>query len=103
MGSAATWNVGRIPKEKTPTLSGDVEVNLGGGEGGGGDGSGGGGAGGGAAHPSELCLSALAEFHVAGLPLSGLRVRELRVSHVEYKPYKGVRYVARAGDFYVRF
>ena len=102
MGSAATWNVGRIPKEKTPTLSGEVEVNLGSGEGGGGAADGGC-ADGGAAHPSELCLSALAEFHVAGLPLSGLRVRELRVSHVEYKPYKGVRYVARAGDFYVRF
>ncbi len=83
--SRCTWRIGKLPKDRTPSLDGTVDVRAGG------------------RPPHELLLSALADFTIPGWSASGLRVQELRVDREEYKPYKGVRFVTKAGSFHVRF
>ena len=83
--SRCTWRIGKLPKDRTPLLDGIVNVKLG------------------SRPPHELLLSALADFTIPGLSVSGLRVQELRVDREDYKPYKGVRFVTKAGCFHIRF
>ncbi|KAJ1726570.1 hypothetical protein LPJ61_005097 [Coemansia biformis] len=47
--------------------------------------------------------AAFVDFEVAGYSASSIKVDALRLLRESYKPYKGVRYVTRAGSFQVRF
>ncbi|EFA81282.1 hypothetical protein PPL_05261 [Heterostelium album PN500] len=76
------WNIGKIPKEKTPMLSGNVVLAAG--------------------QPlPEANPSIMVQFKIAMFTISGLGVDSLACSE-KYKPFKGVRSVTRAGKFQVR-
>jgi len=98
------WIIGKLPKEKTPILEGSVtlsgsappaSVNT-------------------ASSPSSasqggvLATSSDAapvvqvEFKITQFSASGLKVDSLAVHNENYKPYKGVRAVTKAGKFHVR-
>ena len=94
-----TWEVGRIPKDHAPILSGILQLDRARereGEGGG--------------TPREasssvvwdeaLCIEA--SFKVTGASVSGLAVDSLHLVNEQYKLYKGVRYSTTAGRFVVR-
>jgi len=44
----------------------------------------------------------MVDFKMAQLAVSGLRVNRLDVYGEKYKPFKGIKYVTRAGKFQVR-
>jgi hypothetical protein len=83
---------GKLPKDKTPRLTGGVTLQ---------DIPTGGGAGGGGADTSALVDIAVG-FKVPMFVASGIRVADLGITGEKYKPYKGVRSVTRAGRFHVR-
>ena len=77
------WTIGRIPKERLPTLNGTVTLGPG-------------------RSARELSLSLFVSFKVNMYSSSGLKVASLRVENEEHQPYKGVRSITRAGRFEVR-
>ena len=81
--SEVSWQIGRIPKEKLPILSGTVTLGLG-------------------RAASELSISMFVAFKVVRYSCSGLKVASMRVENEEYQPYKGVRSITQAGRFEVR-
>jgi len=44
----------------------------------------------------------MVDFKMGQLAVSGLRVNRLDVYGEKYKPFKGIKYVTRAGKFQVR-
>jgi AP-3 complex subunit mu len=78
-----TWRVGRMPKDKTPTLSGTVLLGSG-------------------RTTKDLSLSLFVSFKLVMFSCSGLKVASLRVENEEYQPYKGVRSILQTGTFEVR-
>lgn len=77
------WNIGRMPRDKAPELSGTLHLAPG------------------APAPLES-VSATVQFTVAGTTVSGLTVKDLVLHTEKYKFFKGVRSVLRAGRFQVR-
>ncbi|KAF2073954.1 hypothetical protein CYY_004741 [Polysphondylium violaceum] len=76
------WNIGKIPKERSPLLSGYVNLIPG--------------------QPApESNPSLLVQFKITGFAISGLSIDVLTCSEA-YKPYKGVRAITKAGKFQVR-
>eukprot|EP01133_Synstelium_polycarpum_P016674 gene16674-19816_t len=76
------WNIGKIPKDKTPMITGNVNLVAG--------------------QPlPEANPAILVQFKIPMYTLSGLSVDSLACTE-KYKPYKGVRSVTRAGKFQVR-
>jgi len=76
------WNIGRIPKDKSPLLSGYVNLIPG--------------------QPApESNPSIMVQFKITGYAISGLSIDVLTCSEA-YKPYKGVRAVTKAGKYQVR-
>jgi AP-3 complex subunit mu len=110
------WDIGVIPKDRTPILSGVLQLDrsrggagTGGADGGGSAGGGGGGGAGGdddAYSKSKmlweeaLCIEA--SFKVYGANVSGVAVDALHLVNETYKLYKGVRYTTMSGRFVVR-
>jgi len=82
LAKVCRWNIGKLPKEKTPQLSGTVALPPGG------------------PLPESLPI-ATAEFKIVMYTASGIKVDSL-LCNERYKPYKGVRSVTRAGKFQVR-
>jgi len=82
MTKVCKWNIGKLPKEKTPQLSGTVSVPSG------------------APLPESNC-TVMAAFKIVMYTASGIKVDSLVCSE-KYKPYKGVRSITRAGKFQVR-
>ena len=80
----ATWKVGRLPKDKTPSLNGTVTLGASG------------------RTAADLSLSLFVTFRVSMYSASGLKVASLRLENEESQPYKGVRSVTRSGCFEVR-
>jgi len=76
------WEIGRLPKEKTPTLEGTISL------------------------PPDYVVdeapTITAEFVVKMTTASGLKVEGLAIKNVKYKPFKGVRSVVTAGKFQIR-
>ena len=76
------WSIGRFPKDKQIVLKGSVTM------------------------PSEWegCTSPNIRvgFEIKDLSLSDLRVDKLAVHNVTYSPFKGVRYITKAGVFLIR-
>jgi len=77
------WYIGKIPKDKTPLLEGNVTLGNGA-----------------AAPESNPVLQA--EFKIVQFAASGLRVDSLTLHNERYKTYKGVKCITKAGKFHVR-
>ncbi|EGG22271.1 hypothetical protein DFA_04389 [Cavenderia fasciculata] len=76
------WNIGKIPNNKTPMLSGNI-ITL-------------------AGHPPPDSNQPItAQFKIGLFSISGLSVDSLACSE-KYKPYKGVRAITKSGKFQVR-
>ena len=80
----AVWRIGRLPNDKSPSLSGSVTLAPGGRSG------------------RELSLTVLAEFRVNMYAASNIKVNSLRLENEAYNPYKGVRSITKHGVFQIR-
>mgnify|MGYP006137730843 CR=1 FL=1 len=80
----AVWRIGRLPNDKSPSLSGSVTLAPGGRSG------------------RELSLTVLAEFKVSMYAASNIKVNSLRLENETYNPYKGVRSITKHGVFQIR-
>ncbi len=78
----ARWEIGRLPKDKTPTLEGSLTLP--------------------ADFKPDESPTVRAEFVIKMLAVSGLKVDGLAIRGVGYKPFKGVRSVTQAGKFTIR-
>jgi len=78
------WIIGRIPKDKSPHLKGDLRLPPN-------------------SLPGDNAFGVQLSFKVPSFALSGVKVERLElVRPITYKPYKGVRYMTRAGRFQIR-
>jgi len=77
-----SWQVGKIELGKPPTLRGSVSI----------------GAGTGNLDAPPISV----HFKINQLAVSGLKVNRLDMDGEKYKPFKGVKYIAKAGRFQVR-
>lgn len=78
-----TWDVGKINPQKLPCLKGSLSIQSG------------------APKPDEN-PSLNIQFKIQQLAISGLKVNRLDMYGERYKPFKGVKYVTKAGKFQVR-
>ncbi|KAK5583039.1 hypothetical protein RB653_004629 [Dictyostelium firmibasis] len=76
------WNIGKIPKEKTPFLNGSVSLIAG-------------------SMTPESTPSIMLQFKIPQYAISGLTIDSLACSE-RYKPFKGVKCTTKAGKFQVR-
>ena len=82
-GANLRWDIGKLPRELTPILDGNVSLTGGGG-------------------PDDVGVIT-AEWQVKMFAVSGLKVEGLAIRNVAYKkPFKGVRSVTQAGKWQVR-
>lgn len=78
------WDIGKIQPQKTlPTLRGNVSLVTG-------------------APPPEDMPVITMQFRIGQLAISGIKVNRLDIYGERYKPFKGVKYVTKAGKFQVR-
>ncbi|XP_065067839.1 AP-3 complex subunit mu-2-like [Rhopilema esculentum] len=78
------WDVGKILPQKQPvTLRGNLSVQTG-------------------VPPPDEAPIVTAAFSVSTLAVSGLKVSRLDVYGEKYKPFKGVKYMTKAGKFQIR-
>ncbi|GAB1298817.1 AP-3 complex subunit mu-1 [Apodemus speciosus] len=77
------WDVGKITPQKLPSLKGLVNLQSG------------------APKPEENPNLNI-QFKIQQLAISGLKVNRLDMYGEKYKPFKGVKYVTKAGKFHVR-
>lgn len=77
-----TWNIGKLLPQKYMSLSGSVTLTSG--------------------EVPESNPTILVDFKMAQCALSGLRVNRLDIYGEKYKPFKGIKYITRAGKFQVR-
>uniref|UniRef100_A0A670HST9 AP-3 complex subunit mu-1 n=2 Tax=Podarcis muralis TaxID=64176 RepID=A0A670HST9_PODMU len=78
-----TWDVGKIAPQKLPSLKGVVNLQSG------------------APKPEEN-PNLNVQFKIQQLAISGLKVNRLDMYGEKYKPFKGVKYITKAGKFQVR-
>jgi len=76
------WNIGKLPKEKTPQLTGTVSLPTG-------------------QTVPEQNPTLTTAFKIMMYTASGIKVDSLACNE-RYKPYKGVRSITKAGKFQVR-
>ncbi|EPS61877.1 clathrin adaptor complexes medium subunit-like protein, partial [Genlisea aurea] len=78
-----SWTIGRIPKDKTPSMSGSLALEAG---------------------MERLHVFPTLEvgFKVMGVALSGLKIEKLDFKNLPSRPYKGFRALTRSGEFHVR-
>jgi AP-3 complex subunit mu len=77
------WDIGKVPKDKSPCLTGGVTLAPG-------------------AETPESGPTIIVDFKIVMFSASGLKIDALTLSGEKYKPYKGVRFVTKAGRFQVR-
>jgi len=77
------WDVGRIDPTKLPNIRGSVNLQSG------------------AAMP-ESNPTISVSFVISSLVVSGIKVHRLDMYGEKYKPFKGVKYITKAGRFQVR-
>lgn len=83
MEKVCTWKIGKMPKDKTPILSGNVSITPG--------------------TPPPVSNPVLeVHFRVNQYAASGLKVESLSLHNENYKPYKGVKSITQSGNFQVR-
>ncbi|XP_047155108.1 AP-3 complex subunit mu-like isoform X3 [Vigna umbellata] len=77
------WSIGRIPKDKAPSMSGLLVIETG-------------------LERLHVCPSFQVGFRIMGVALSGLQIDKLDLKNAPYQFYKGFRALTRAGQFDVR-
>ncbi|XP_059928492.1 AP-3 complex subunit mu-1 isoform X3 [Gadus macrocephalus] len=77
------WNIGRLNPQKLPNLRGSLSLQAG------------------APKPEDNPSINIA-LKIQQLAISGLKVNRLDMYGEKYKPFKGVKYVTKAGKFQVR-
>jgi len=77
------WEVGRIEPSKLPNIRGNLNLQSGG-------------------SPPDSNPAITVQFTINQLAVSGLKVNRLDMYGERYKPFKGVKYVTKAGRFQVR-
>ncbi|XP_008272140.1 AP-3 complex subunit mu-2 isoform X1 [Oryctolagus cuniculus] len=78
-----SWDVGKINPQKLPSLKGTMSLQAG------------------APKPDENPTVNL-QFKIQQLAISGLKVNRLDMYGEKYKPFKGIKYMTKAGKFQVR-
>ncbi|XP_051506793.1 AP-3 complex subunit mu-1-like [Myxocyprinus asiaticus] len=76
------WDIGKLNHQKLPNLKGSLSVQSG------------------ALKPENQSLNI--DLKIQQLAISGLKVNRLDMYGEKYKPFKGVKYVTKAGKFQVR-
>mmetsp|Transcript_31012 Transcript_31012/g.50167 ORF Transcript_31012/g.50167 Transcript_31012/m.50167 type:complete len:415 (+) Transcript_31012:81-1325(+) len=77
------WDIGRIPKDKTPVLSGTATLMAG--------------------QPVPDGNPPLSvDFKISMYSISGLKIDSLNIMSEKYKPFKGARSLTKAGKFQIR-
>lgn len=78
------WDIGKIQPQKTlPNLRGNISLVTG-------------------APPPEDMPVITMQFRIGTYAISGIKVNRLDIYGERYKPFKGVKYVTKAGKFQVR-
>ncbi|KAL2490147.1 AP-3 complex subunit mu [Abeliophyllum distichum] len=78
-----SWSIGRIPKDKAPSMSGTMALETG-------------------LQRLNVFPSFQVSFRIMGVALSGLQIDKLDLKNLPSRPYKGFRALTRAGEFEVR-
>ncbi|XP_021477596.1 AP-3 complex subunit mu-2 isoform X1 [Oncorhynchus mykiss] len=78
-----SWDVGKINPQKLPSLKGSMSLQAG------------------ASKPDENPTINI-QFKIQQSALSGLKVNRLDMYGEKYKPFKGIKYMTKAGKFQVR-
>ncbi|XP_788453.3 AP-3 complex subunit mu-2 [Strongylocentrotus purpuratus] len=78
-----SWEVGKINPQKLPSIKGSMSLQSG-------------------VPPPEANPTLSVQFSINQLAISGLKVNRLDMYGEKYKPFKGVKYLTRAGKFQVR-
>ncbi|XP_028821522.1 AP-3 complex subunit mu-1-like [Denticeps clupeoides] len=77
------WDIGKLSQQKLPNLKGSLTLQCG-------------------APKPEESPSLNIDLKIQQLAISGLKVNRLDMYGEKYKPFKGVKYVSKAGKFQVR-
>jgi len=83
MTKIVKWTIGKLPKEKSPILEGTITLTD-------------------PKSASEANLVVDADFKINMVTISGLKVDALTIFVEKYKPFKGVRSIAKAGKLHFR-
>jgi AP-3 complex subunit mu len=78
-----TWDIGKVDPQKLPNLRGTINLTSG-------------------APPPDSNPHLNLSFSINQMAVSGLKVSRLDLYGEKYKPFKGVKYVTKAGRFQVR-
>jgi len=89
----AKWTVGKLVADKYPQLTGTIMLQP---NASGYSGSGSSGGGGEETPPIQM------DWKVSMASVSGLAIQSLQLTNEKYKPYKGVRTIAKSGKFQIR-
>ncbi|XP_022322174.2 AP-3 complex subunit mu-2-like isoform X2 [Crassostrea virginica] len=83
VGKVLTWDVGRMDPTKLPSIKGNISLQSG--------------------HPiPESNPTINMNFTISQMAISGIKVNRLDMYGEKYKPFKGVKYITRAGKFQFR-
>ncbi|XP_058082129.1 AP-3 complex subunit mu isoform X2 [Magnolia sinica] len=77
------WSIGRIPKDKTPSLTGTLFLETG-------------------VDRLHVFPTFQVDFKIMGIALSGLQIDKLDIKNMPSRPYKGFRALTRAGEYEIR-
>ncbi|CAG2104068.1 unnamed protein product [Medioppia subpectinata] len=77
------WDVGRMEAGRLPNIKGIINLQSG-------------------APLPDANPTVLVKFNISQLSISGLKVNRLDMYGEKYKPFKGVKYMTKAGNFQVR-
>ncbi|KAK4402110.1 AP-3 complex subunit mu [Sesamum angolense] len=75
-----SWTIGRIPKDKAPSMSGTLVLETG-------------------VERLNVFPTFQVAFRIMGMALSGLKIDKLELLNLPSRPYKGFRALTRAGEF----
>lgn len=78
-----SWSIGRLPKDKAPSLSGTLALEAG-------------------LERLPVFPTFQVGFRIMGIALSGLQIDKLDFKNLPSRPYKGFRGLTRAGEYQVR-
>ncbi|XAR52720.1 hypothetical protein NMG60_11020930 [Bertholletia excelsa] len=78
-----SWSVGRIPKDKTPSMSGSLVLETG-------------------LERLSVFPTFQVDFRIMGVALSGLQIDKLDLKNLPNRPCKGFRALTRAGKYEIR-
>jgi len=77
------WDIGKIDQTKLPNIRGSINLSSG-------------------SSPASTNPTINVHFAISQLAVSGLKVNRLDMYGEKYKPFKGVKYITKAGRFQVR-